>query len=201
MEPVFERITRVQINDKFFMREIYFPNQFKLSKYLIGYPMYNIIEKLYKMFPNYSLLCVGYNDNCGGDFQIGITGKIKTNESSYDAVKREIKEELGLICDLADSVEIDKNIFIINSSKIISNLISVYPNTEKDTTQKICGLIIGTHEELINLMSFPSYRNFSDDQQNINHVMIVSLYSCLKMINLIKKSGNIFDGIPILYSI
>lgn len=122
---------------------------------------------------NHFVLCPLYDK---GDFQIGVTGKVKLRETFFHGINRELGEEVGLIIKNRKKLYYIKPITkknTINQSFVINikdtkpvpinnkNFIDLRPDTNN---KKVGCIIYGEESDIISFMQKPIYRFLNDDK-------------------------------------
>ena len=144
-------IYKKNIGDKF-IKILTYPI---LSTYLLN----GVCEKIYDLNDDDYILCVGYDDDKGGDFQIGLTGSAKYNEDIYQSAIRETEEEMGLIFENVshESQITDKKyisyIFTVRVEDCKLRNFTSYSKKKDDVKRKVTVLIHGDINKIMEVMN------------------------------------------------
>jgi hypothetical protein len=127
----------------------------EISKYR-KYEMFESLKRL-KLPDNYYIACVMYEDNfrqrySWSDFQVCITGTVKSKEGFFEAFERELGEELGLevynVRNINNVFSSDKwNIFASDLRNFTLNK-RIKEDKNKDVRKKIGGIIFGDEKTM-----------------------------------------------------
>lgn len=126
----------------------------KLSTFLLK----GVTEKIMEMPDDEYILCVGYDENKGGDFQIGLTGTAKFGENIDDTAKRETCEETGFIFDEVLPISSQReqkytsHVFTAKASTCKTNMSYNMSPKRDDSRRKVAVLVHGDVETIFNLM-------------------------------------------------
>lgn len=186
---------------------------FKSSNYFLkgSFEMFDRLQSLQKRIgQDLYIASVGYIDtrtSTFSDFQIGITGKCKKDESPKDAAEREVFEEFGIDIDLtntpdwSDTATSDRrnNVhhYLVRASTCKQYLRSTNAakNHESrsakkdDKSNRTCVFIYGTATEILNCM-FKSVLSKQHNHDHIHYLAAARLDKCLKVL---QQTGTIVD--------
>lgn len=159
----------------------------KLSTYLLN----GVYDKIMEMNDEEYILCVGYIEKKGGDFQIGLTGSAKFNEDIDETAKRETCEEMGLVFEDFLKISSDQGkkhtsyVFTVNANNCKNFITSPFSRKKDDRRRKVTVLIHGDINTIFNIMRSIPVK--SSNEEGIGYHVALKISEAKKMCRSIKS--------------